>query len=569
VSRPGLESQRWIDPVEEFVRRHGHNSSRWAIACTYEVDLPLIQRVVLPVLSRRGCAFRTVILSDAARLEAVLTQVSGPFSGAINLHSVWMRRGVFHPKLLLLRAGGEARACFGSANLTSAGLNGNLELWSHSDDPVIVAAIVDFLTRLTASPGIDVDPAGQRSLRAALRGMANRPHPSVWSSLDGSFEARLRRRRNGKASRALVISPMYATPAGLRRARAAIPTRRLELFTDEPVQLSRVVANVLRPAANVDGDDGEPDERQIDGARARAPTILHAKAYVFPRGATSGADAWIGSANFTAQALSKGIGDGGNVELMVEAALPKDELARFTADLEQWFLPVTGPIPQAPAKVETLAEPLATVMSCELIEGRMGPALIVYSIRRDGTIELVFEGRHVTVAIKRGRGSVDGAKLRGFMPLPDLSAATPLVIHQWIGGRLQPVVVNVPHVPPGPQDGGAAFGSVDAMIADMMGRVPVRRPSEDPDARGPSEAEDDGVGELPPDELERRLDEVRHQGGLDKVAVSMAVLLKLIARCPSGERSVRRAEALALMSANCPPHLQQVVRANFATGHAS
>jgi hypothetical protein len=524
---------------------------------------------VLPVLSRRGCAFRTVILSDAARLESALTQVSLPFTGAINLHSVWMHRGVFHPKVLLLRAGSQARVCFGSANLTSPGLNGNLELWSHSDDPVIVAAIVDFLTRLIASPGIDVDPAGRRSLRAALLGMATGPNPSVWSSLDGSFEARLRGRRNGKASRALVISPMYATPAGLRLARAAVPATRLELFTDQPVQLSRGVANVLRSAVNLDDDDGEPDEREIDGARARAPTILHAKAYVFPRGAAPGADAWIGSANFTAQALSKGIGDGGNVELMVEAELPKDELARFTADLERWFCRVTGPIPQAPAKLETLPEPLATVMSCELIEGRTGPTLIVYSIRREGTVELVFEGRHVTVAIKRGRGSIDGAKLRGFMPSPDLSAATPLVIHQRIGGGLQSVVVNVPHVPPGPQDGGAVFGSIDAMIADMMGRVPVRRPPEDPNVPGASEADDDGAEEPPPDELERRLDEVRHQGGLDRFAVSTAVVLKLIARCPPGERTARRAEALALMLANCPPHLQRVVRANFATGHPS
>jgi hypothetical protein len=560
MKAPGLESQRWIDPVDDFVRRRGRSPCRWAIACTYEIDLALVQRVVLPVLSRRGSAFRTVVLADGARLEAALAQVSRPFSGAINLHSVRMRRGVFHPKLLLLRAGDHARVCFGSANLTSSGISGNLELWTYSDDPEIVAAIVEFLNRLVATPTIQLDGAGRRSVDAALLGLSSRAHPAVWSSLDESFRKRLLRDRGRKARRAIVVSPMYASAAGLTSARTAIPATRIDLFTDQPVKTERGTTYVLGSPASTDDD-----EEETGTTNDRGPTTLHAKAYVFPRGEKSPADTWMGSANYTAQALAKDVGAGGNVELMVRTELPVDELARLEADLERWFSPVADTMMEPPIPSEPIPTPLATVMSCELFEGKSGPVMVVYSSRRKETVELVFEGRHIEVAITRGRGLVDGKTLARFMPSPDLSAATPIIVHQRIGNRLQPIIVNVPHVPPTVEEGGAAFNGMEAMIADMIGRVQTHVVPETPNQLADDYDEDpDSEPEPPPEELERRLDEVRHQGDLDRIAVSLAVLLRLVARTPIGERRVRRYEALKVVLASSPAHLHPLVKAHFA-----
>jgi len=65
TNQAGIAWQRWLEPIGEFVRRHGREVNRWAIACTYELELATLQRSVLPVLSRRGSAFRTLVLVDA------------------------------------------------------------------------------------------------------------------------------------------------------------------------------------------------------------------------------------------------------------------------------------------------------------------------------------------------------------------------------------------------------------------------------------------------------------------------------------------------------------------------
>jgi len=65
TNQAGIAWQRWLEPIGEFVRRHGREVNRWAIAGTYELELATLQRSVLPVLSRRGSAFRTLVLVDA------------------------------------------------------------------------------------------------------------------------------------------------------------------------------------------------------------------------------------------------------------------------------------------------------------------------------------------------------------------------------------------------------------------------------------------------------------------------------------------------------------------------
>jgi hypothetical protein len=79
MSKYGLSRQRWIDPIDSFVREFGRSiPERWAVICTYECDFQVLERRILPSLNRRGRAFRTLVLADARALEDRLS-VSRPF----------------------------------------------------------------------------------------------------------------------------------------------------------------------------------------------------------------------------------------------------------------------------------------------------------------------------------------------------------------------------------------------------------------------------------------------------------------------------------------------------------
>jgi hypothetical protein len=560
TKQAGIAWQRWLEPIDEFVRRHGHESNRWAIACTYELELATLQRSVLPVLSRRGSAFRTLMLVDAGVLERVMGEVTKPLTGAVNVHGVRVTSGgVFHPKLVLLRAGAHVRVCFGSANLTSGGLAGNLELWTHSEDPNVVSGMVAFLDGILASKSIGLEPTARRSLRRALLGLPRKQTPEVWSSLDEAFSRRLARPAEHKARRAVVVSPLYATAGGLVAARRAIPVKELMLCTDQPIKLAKAdVRTLRREATAAELDDGD-----------RPPSILHAKAYAFERPDRS-ATVWTGSANFTAQALTRSVDRGGNVELLVRADLPRDEWQRLEHDLaHDLFVVPQGPRVAPPAVGERLPVARASVTGAELTLGPAGPVLIVSSTRSRGAVRLVFEGRSVSVAIRAGRGRLEGPALRKFFPNVDLAdgAATCFAIHELVNAVLIPVVVNVPHVPPGLDEGGVGQTTLDSLAADILGRVAVYSPppsgDDDLDPGDPEDELDDEDDPVRDEDLEKRLDEAKHEGRLDREATTLAVLAKLVRRVPADQQAEVRAEIVRHAEATVAPHLRAVVRRLF------
>jgi hypothetical protein len=565
----GLAWQRWLEPVDEFVRRHGREPNRWAIACTYELEMSALQRSVLPVLSRRGSAFRTLALVDAGVLERVMGEVETPLSGAVNLHAVRVAGGgVFHPKLLFLRAGAHLRICFGSANLTSSGLAGNLELWAHSEDPDLIAGAVAFLDDVLTSKAVLLEPSAKRGIRRALLGLERNRVADVWSSFDGAFAKRLAQSAETKARRAVVLSPLYATARGLDAARRAIRVKDLTLCTDQPVRLEKVDVRTLRL---------DPTDQEIEDDD-RIPTVLHAKAYAFER-PDRGAIVWSGSANFTAQALTKSVQQGGNVELMVRTYLPRDEWRRFEQDLlHDLFVVPTGRLVAAPQVRDRMPMARATVLGCELTMGPTGPVLVVHSTRSHGEVILEVAGRTVRVRVRAGRGLVEGAVLKAFLRDVDLArgAATTFAINELVNGELFAVVVNVPHVPPGPDEGGVGKLSLAALAADLLGRVvvfrsrsPVQNEDEDEDEEEDEsddpDGDNDGDGDAPDAdvEFEKRLDEVLHQGRLDQEAVTLAVLKKLVRRAPLDQQAQWRTEIARHAEATVAPHLRASVRRMF------
>lgn len=540
MKRAGLERRRWVEPIDDFIREHGQRTPRWALLLTYQVDLDRFARSVLPVLSRRGRCFRTVLLADHGTLEQSLhARVYLP--GACNIHPVRCRRaGVFHPKLVFLRAGPRVRVCFGSANLTDGGLGSNLEMWTSSDSAEIAAGVQHFLGALLRSPHVALDEAARRSLARALCGLSGATSDAVWSSLDESFASRLKSSAERNTQRVTILSPMCAGENGLKVARAAIPAKQVALYTDVNVALPRTVVRTYSPDAFA--------EEEAD----RFPAKLHAKACVFhsPRG---DAAAWVGSANFTAQAFTKSLAAGGNVELMIRTILPAEEVSALERDLDEQFedeAKTSAP----PPKPEPLPRARATILSGELSETPRGLRLIVHSVEREGRVVLMHEKRCARVAIKKGRGVIEAKALGKFLPAFDPAAASTLVIHQRVGRQLFPVIVNVPHVPP--EDGATAQASLDAFLDELRGRVRLPRAPGDE-----AEIDENDEDETEPDEIERRLDEVRHQGDLDQLAVKAVALKRLIADCGC---EAMLGDALRVLLKATPRHLAGAIRDLFA-----
>jgi hypothetical protein len=561
MNRMGLERNRWVDPIDDFVRQHGRATPRWAIFLTYEIKLDRFARAVLPALARRGRRFRSVMISDQATLEMSLNLSRPQLPGAVNLHPIRCSRGgVFHPKLAFLRAGRHVRACFGSANITDGGMGSNLELWTSTESTAILGGIQHFLRALTQSPDLVVDDGARRSLRRALSGLVGSETASVWSSLQESFASRLKSGPERNAARATIISPMYAAEGGIKPARAAIPSTEVQLYTNMAVRVPKTSVFVYSPPHVAD---------QADDAES-FPRDLHAKAYVFRPRDGGTALAWMGSANFTAQALTKPVSKGGNVELMVRAMLPKDEADALDADLAKLF--ENGKALAEAVARDTSAPPraIATILTCELVGSASEPRLCIYSTQRQGHVVLMNNGRRVRVTIKNRRGILEGAALRRLLPELDLTAAHVFVLYELVSGKEVPVAVNVPHVPPNDLTGGHSHASIDTLLDDLLGKVPISRTKcesgdeQEEDVGAPSRDGDDEA-DAETCELERRLDQVKHQGEIDQLAVKAALLKRLAVRATASgaERDSMFSDIVRVLLSASPCHLAPAIRSLF------
>jgi hypothetical protein len=557
MKRMGLDRNRWLDPVDEFVRQHGRFTPRWAIVLTYEIDLDRLGAVLRP-LTRRGRCFRCVVISDQATLEEALKRCRTQLPGAVNLHPIRCSRGgVFHPKLVFLRAGRHVRACFGSANITAGGMGSNLELWTFTESAEILGGIQHFLRALIQCPDLGMDDGVRRSLKRATAGLVGNETGSVWSSLQESFASRLKSGPERRASRATIISPMCATEGGIKAAREAVPSTQVKLYTNAAVRVSRSSVFVYSPPHVAD----QPDDAQP------FPSDLHAKAYVFRPAAGGAVFAWTGSANFTAQALTKTVAKGGNVELMVRTVLPKDEADALDTDLKELFENGNGLAGTTYPRVEAPPRAKGTILACELVGSEHEPRLRIHTTQRQGRLVLKNLGRRVNVMIENGQGIVKGAALRRLLPEFDALAARVFVIHQLVGGEEIPVVVNVPHVPPDDAAEGHSHSSIDALLDDLLGRVPISRSNveSDDDNEDGDDVGHDGGDEPDMTEFERPLDQVRHQGEIDRLAVKAALLKRLAVKVTErgAERRSMFADVLEVLLKASPCHLVPAIRSLF------
>jgi hypothetical protein len=557
-----IERNRWIDPIDDFVRRYGRATPRWAVFLTYNIDLERFSRAVLPTLARHGRRFRTLVLTDHGTLEQSLHESQPQFRGAVNLHPVRCQRGgVFHPKLAFLRAGRHVRVCFGSANITDGGMGSNLELWTYTESAEIVKGIHHFLLALTQSRYIALDDGARRSLRRALAGLVGAESPAVWSSLQESFANRLKREPKAEVARVTIVSPMYAGDGAISTVRAAIRASDVRLYTDVPVAVSKCPVFIYSPPDLAD---------QAEDDAERLPQTLHAKAYVFRPRVGKVASAWLGSANFTAQALAKPVSKGGNVELMIRTRLPQDEADDLEADLANLFKQCEEPISSVTRQDSRFPKAISTILACEL-EGRPGLyRLRIHATQRHGVVVLKNDRRSVKVTVRNGQGLLEGRALDRLLPNLDTAAADVLIIHQVLRGEEIPVVVNIPHVPRDDSNDTQSHASIDTLLEDLLGRIPINRTK---DGSGEDEEVDGGNADDghhtedddEADEIERRLDQVRHQGELDQLAVKIALLKKRAVQTTAAgaERTDMFNYIISVLRPVTPRHLYPAIRSLF------
>jgi hypothetical protein len=567
MKRPGLERVQWGEAVEDFIRRHGTEKPRWAIFCTYEINLDELSRSIVPLLSRRGRVFRAVVLSDADTLEEALQSSKGSMPNGVNLHKIFMKKGgVFHPKLVFLRAGSETRVCFGSANLTAGGMGSKLELWTYSDDSDVVAGTVRFLRQLPDTQELTMDPTAARSIRRATSSVVDSRRTSVvWSSLDEPFSRRIRRTSDRLALQATVISPLYAGEGGLKAARAAIPASEINIYTSS----SPAIPKSVIPKESVWEYRPSDATCETDEELDAWPPELHAKFYLFRRRRKT--VAWLGSANFTAQALTRSVAKGGNVELLVRTEISKGQMAALDADLGKLFKQASGSQAQSSPRPFVPKRSRATVLSCELVGNQVHSRLIVYSTQQKGEVVIQNTEKHgrVRIAISNGRGVLDGKKLHKLIPGFDFTDRRPIILYQLVGGKLFPIIVNYPHVPSDEVAGIDSQAPLDALLDDWTGIRVANGAEGDPgtekDNRRRTRDYDDDDERKVGREVEQRLDEVKHQGEIDQLAVKTALLKKLVIRATKAGRyrDVMLREALNALLKAAPHHLFNAIKELF------
>lgn len=126
-----------------------------SVISTFGLDFEAYEAIALPRLRDAGCN-NNVVVADARMLAQALGDVArrpkfaGRRYGVVGAQSV----GVFHPKLILQLGKASGRLLVGSANMTAAGVAGNLEVVGEitvADDDMLAAplvrAAVDYLLR--------------------------------------------------------------------------------------------------------------------------------------------------------------------------------------------------------------------------------------------------------------------------------------------------------------------------------------------------------------------------------------------------------------------------------------
>lgn len=581
----GLSWQRTTDAIGAFVRQSGSHAPRRALFCTFEFDVNRFEAVVLPALVRRGQQFRTLVAIDAGALQGQLRNLGGGRLGRYQVAPVRVPKGgVFHPKLIFLAAGAKRLVGIGSANLTSGGLGGNLELMLFADDASeegrqLVGGAARFLDRLIASGATQMPASAREFIQTTLAGIP-RASNAVLDSLDVALLEQMARihllAASGQATRNLIVlSPWHSSgasatgvsPPVLRALNRSFKPAQMAVFTegqnDRGPALGRGIAVHIRTDATsfASTEDGA-EEDALERAADRRPARVHAKAYLAEINTGSGI-LFFGSANCTQPALMRSVSDRGNVELLVASMLDQRAVAAMRADLNDLFKPArrTAAIEPASAAAKTAG----AILAGTIVSSRCGLELEAPSIRRgDVYVSREPKGPRVRVQVRSGLGRVqDAAHLSRLFEAEHPSRESGnwgCVLWERLGTGATPFPVSVPLLVSGGD-------SPESVLRDLVWEELGLWPRDSDEGECSEDTSDTPTDD--PDDLDA-LAAAEHEGQLDRIAVSIAILRRKIIRSRAGrDYTKERMELLRRQVArlDLPSHIRNVLLEYLGSAH--
>ncbi|WP_309092350.1 hypothetical protein, partial [Phenylobacterium sp.] len=302
---------------------------------TFATEFAALEELLVPQLMAVGCRnigvvcdarMGTLALSDGSALPRQLGR-------AYSLYSPPVGQGVFHPKIILQLGRTQGRAFVSSANLTAAGLGGNVEIGAEiectaepSAERALLRAVAAYINSRVVEPGGVRDALDWAWARTPWLEDEDDPTSEdaafLTSPGDPGIIASFVERVVDPVERLWVLSPYWDDSlAALRAMTRALSPSRTTVLIDALTHEFPVGANL--PAGT----------EFVDIAGWRPKRFTHAKMILAQ---TARHDhVLFGSANCTTAALGDGAVGGRNAEASLYRRLPTGE-AMQALGLDQW-----------------------------------------------------------------------------------------------------------------------------------------------------------------------------------------------------------------------------------------
>lgn len=373
-----------------------------SILSTFSVDPAFYDTSLQLRMRSLGCQ-NNILLADASMLEQALDSIPEAFANAGRKYLVVpvTARSCFHPKLALRYGKGKARLIVGSANVTSAGWAGNLELvstlsWHMRDDDDDSEINRTLFVRAHRWLSAVINPADDHKVVYKLELLRNQ---SPWIDEDGlegngpfdlsdgtqiDLLLSAPSDANGLADRMLqivdepverltIISPYWDDQlSALQRLNSACDNPDLRIFLAQNIRNpSRASTFPISALGNL-----TPKFHPVSSNAQSDGRFLHAKMFLF-----QSADhdfLFVGSANCTVAALGKPGKAGSNHESLLFRKLPHGA-AKKLLNLSYKSKIALGEIAVPPRKSEAASDP--TVFAAGSVERR--GQLLIWSPKAD------------------------------------------------------------------------------------------------------------------------------------------------------------------------------------------
>lgn len=553
------------EALERFLDSNRDKSVR-AVFTTYNFHAESFQRSWMRKLRRSRA--QVLVLADRRELRSV-NHGDAALAG-FQIAPVGMTRGVFHPKIVLVRAGDDLFAAIGSGNLSPGGLGGNLELQlAISTRPghrhPLADGIAGFLRDMAESTLLRMQATARRFLTVMTQDLP--PGSGVFSSLSRPLIDQVIAAVPGRGpATTTLLSPWHAgtgeqvdsTVIGHLRRRIG---GTVEVLTDgidgKAPDLPQCHTRIYRGRADAADDEDNKE------AMPTRPSRLHAKSLIIQR---AGCGWWfLGSANATRPALCQSVAQGGNLEVLAIISLDAKSLARLDRTWRSLF---TEAIAVHQFRSTWTPAHCGTILGGELLPSTTGATLRLTACSADLRNAMVIlpsqskKVRSEVISFHGGEANVTGEALRRLLPTPPdrRQGATSIILEELHHGDRHPFIVSIPLLIDDEQ-GVSLCDRLDEELRFLERRWPVAKP------RGTTQDLDHEPGDVDDDNHDTELDgltSTQHQGSLDRLAEQ----LHLIGQHLSAQHQVyHRVRLSEICSRDLPPHLRRLVVEKLTQSH--